>query len=38
MPFRERWLEQVVQVMKEETLAEVASPAIPHGLRLRMKQ
>jgi hypothetical protein len=35
MPFRERWPEQALQVMKEEMLAEVASPAIPPGLRLK---
>lgn len=38
MPFKERWPEQALQVMKEEMLAEVASPAIPPGLRLKTKQ
>lgn len=38
MPFRERWPEQALQVMKEDMLAEVASPAIPPGLQLRTKQ
>jgi len=37
MPFRERWPEQVLQVTKEEMLAEVASPAIPPELRLKME-
>jgi hypothetical protein len=37
-PFKERWPEQVLQVIKEEMLVEVASPAIPPRLRLRTKR
>ena len=38
MQFKERWPEQVLQVMKEEMLVDVTSPAIPLGLRLRTKR
>jgi len=38
MPCKERWPEQALQVIKEEMLAEVASPAIPPGLQLKTKQ
>ena len=38
MQFKERWPEQVLQVMKEEMLAEVASPAIPLGLRSKRRR